>query len=97
MARIYVAINVDMCLVHSNRLRIHGNTNHDSHGMVMHQAASEVFSAQYNLKILFRQIGQPKSVLVGHFQIWLVIIQLEYYAHAKGHKGMVAFSTQEKF
>ena len=26
-------------------------------------------SAQYNMKILFGQNGQPKSVLVSHFQI----------------------------
>ena len=38
-----MAINVDMCLVHSN-------VSHDSHGMVMHQAASEVLTSCIAMK-----------------------------------------------
>ena len=36
-------------------------------------------SAQYNIKILFGQNGQPKSVLVGNFQIWSVILKFECF------------------
>ena len=45
LAGIYVAINFDMCLVHSNKLRVHSNASQDSHRMVMHQAASEVLTS----------------------------------------------------